>query len=384
MARRYVNPNRVQLSEVPRPGSWAASLNDSTAPGATLSGTSWAASWSRFLRSLSDETVQSFLRNAAMSERIPSEGGFLVPENLRAELITLAIEQAIVRPRARVFPMTSLRLGVPVLDNMGQAGTAGALGGLTFGMVPEGTAIPASGGTFMRAVLEARKFAALLQGVPNELIEDAGPAFEAFIGPAIAAGWAFYEDDLFINGNPGQGQPEGLLNASCAIAVTRTTASEVQLADVAALRKRIHPAAIQRRTAVWLASSEVVGQLAELSATAAGTDGASATTVPVGPTSGMGLSVAPDGGWRLAGLDLIETGHLPALGTAGDLVAADFSAFAIGDRRAMTVERSQRGAGFTTDTSDFKITGRLDGRWLLRAPVTPENGETVSAVVILN
>ena len=373
MARRYINPSRVPSPEP---------LADPTAPGAKLSGASWAASWGKFLHSLADPTVQGFLRNAAMSERIPSEGGFLVPENLRAELLALAIESAIVRPRARVFPMTSLRLGVPVLDNTTQTG--GVLGGLTFGMVAEGAAIPASGGTFMRTVLEARKFAGLIEGVPNELVDDGGPAFEAFIGPAIGHGWAWFEDDLFINGSPGRGEPEGLLSASCAISVTRAASGAVQLADVAAMRRRIHPASIQRRTAVWLASSEVVGQLAGLSAAAAGTDGANATTVPVGPTSGMGLSAAPDGGWRLAGLDLIETGHLPALGTAGDLVAADFSAFAIGDRRAMTVERSQRGAGFTTDTSDFKITGRLDGRWLLRAPVTPENGETVSAVVILN
>jgi hypothetical protein len=36
----------------------------------------------------------------AMGERVPSEGGFLVPENLRDILLTMALEKSIVRPRS--------------------------------------------------------------------------------------------------------------------------------------------------------------------------------------------------------------------------------------------------------------------------------------------
>ena len=50
----------------------------------------------------------------ALSERIPAEGGFLVPEVLRCEILMVALETAIVRPRARVIPMDSLRVPLPV------------------------------------------------------------------------------------------------------------------------------------------------------------------------------------------------------------------------------------------------------------------------------
>src|SRR5208282_303445 len=46
----------------------------------------------------------------ALSERIPAEGGFLVPEVLRSEILMVSLEKAIVRPRARIIPMDSLRV----------------------------------------------------------------------------------------------------------------------------------------------------------------------------------------------------------------------------------------------------------------------------------
>ena len=47
---------------------------------------------------------------------IPADGGFLIPETLRSELLSVALETAIVRPRARVIPMSSLRLPIPSVD----------------------------------------------------------------------------------------------------------------------------------------------------------------------------------------------------------------------------------------------------------------------------
>ena len=46
----------------------------------------------------------------AFSSTVPSEGGFLIPETLRSELLRVSLESAIVRPRARVIPMETLRV----------------------------------------------------------------------------------------------------------------------------------------------------------------------------------------------------------------------------------------------------------------------------------
>jgi HK97 family phage major capsid protein len=44
------------------------------------------------------------VRNAFTST-VPSEGGFLIPETLRSELLRVSLETSIVRPRARIIPM---------------------------------------------------------------------------------------------------------------------------------------------------------------------------------------------------------------------------------------------------------------------------------------
>ena len=46
----------------------------------------------------------------AMSERVPAEGGFLVPEIVRDTVLTASLESSIVRPRAMPIVMDSLRV----------------------------------------------------------------------------------------------------------------------------------------------------------------------------------------------------------------------------------------------------------------------------------
>src|SRR5690606_7917761 len=47
---------------------------------------------------------------------VPADGGFLIPETLRSELLRVALEQSVVRSRARVVPMESLTVPYPMLD----------------------------------------------------------------------------------------------------------------------------------------------------------------------------------------------------------------------------------------------------------------------------
>ena len=267
--------------------------------------------------------------------------------------------------------MSSLWLSVSVLENAAQSSGAQSLGGVTFSMGPPGKAIPASQGTFGRIRLEARRAAALLQGVPNELRDDGGAAFAAWIGPVIVQGYTEFETDLLLNGS-GVGEPEGILNAACQVQVTRAGSDAVALAEVTAMKSRLAAPSRQSGRAVWIASPAVEDQLLEL-------------TQAAGGAAALVMTPDPDRrGHRLAGLPLLTTSHSPDLGTTGDLVLADLSFYAIGDRRMLTVEQSKQGERFINDTSDYKFTSRIDARYLLRAPITPANGgATVSPLVVL-
>jgi HK97 family phage major capsid protein len=345
-------------------------------PGARLDGRPWAKSWGALIAAIdSDPAARKAISNAAMGERIPAEGGFLVPEYL-AQQVRLYVEESIVWPRASIFPMSSLRLRVPVVDNTSEASSAGVLGGMTFAITKEGAAITASTAGLSNVTLEARKLAGLLQEVPNELVSDGGAAFDSFIGPAVGRAMAWALDDLFLSTSGGANSPEGVINAACAVAVSRGTGGDVTLADVANMWERLAAPSMQSGNAIWLASPKVVQQLALLSQTV--------STTPI-PASSFFLGTGPNGGWYLGGIELIITSHLSDLGTAGDLVLADFSQYAIGDRQALQVARSDEGEGFINDTSDFKFTTRIDGRWLLRSAISPSDGsQTTSPVVVLH
>lgn len=357
------------------------------APGARLDDQPWARSWPAFLSAVSgsDPSARQFIRNA-WTERVGSEGGFLVPESLRAQVMSY-VAPAVVRPRAMVLPMGTLRMGVPYVDNPSQASGKQALGGLTFSFVEDGSPIPSSAPGFGRALLEAQKLAALV-GIPNELESDAAGALGDFIARVIGIGYGWAEDDYFIAGD-GVGQPQGILSAPCAVTVARASNSApyVVAADVAKMLADLHPAALAAglmpgiTDVGWLVSASLLGawlQMYLVPGGSAATAGAPAA-LPSWLNLGDGHQVAPS----ILGLPAFVTDHQPAAGQPGDLALVDLRNYLIGDRMELTIERSAAGSGFVTDITNYRVKARVDGRYWAPGPVTTEADQTVSPVVIL-
>ena len=370
------------------PGGWQ-SLHRPEAPGAVLDGQPWARSWTSYLRAVNDPhdaSARTFIANvatAAVGERVGSEGGFLVPEVLRSQVLFYMATAAAVRPQAMVLPMSSLRLPVPILDNPSQAGTTQALGGLTFSTTEEGSAIANSTPSFGRVVLEARKLAALMT-VPNELADDGAGAFGDFLARVIAKGLAWVEDDYFIGTNgTGVWCPQSLINAPCAVSVSRGTSSKVLQIDLAAMFKALHPAAKMSgytpgyTNVRWLLSASAMDQILELYL-AFGTPANQAVGSSDWFQAGDGDRVGPS----LLGLPVTVTDHQPAVGSKGDVILADLSQYLIGDRQVMTVERASE-ALFANDQSYFRVRSRVDGRYWVQSSTTTEAGQSVSPVVVL-
>jgi HK97 family phage major capsid protein len=369
------------------PGGWQAQYRRD-APGAALDSQPWARSWATFLRAVNapeDGSARQFIANAAgqLGERVPAEGGFLVPEILRAQVLAY-MTRAIVRPRAQVLPMSSLRLPVPVLDNPSQSGGAGVLGGLTFSFTEEGAQIAATTPAFGRVVLEARKLAALCVA-PNELADDAAGAWGDFLARVIAMGVAWTEDDYFIGTNgTGAGCPQGLVNAPCAVTVTRATSSVVSLADIAKMVNALHPASLNAgytpgiTEVAWLVSASAFTSLLEMYL-AIGTPANAAAAGIDWLSLGDGNETGPS----MLGLPLVVTDHQPAVGSQGDVMLADLRQYVIGDRQVMQVDRSWKGSQFISDTSYFRVRSRVDGRYWVQSATTTAASQPVSPVVVL-
>jgi len=357
------------------------------APGARLDSEPWARSWPSYLAavfSARDSSARQFIANA-WSERTGSQGAYLVPEQLRAQVLAY-MTAAIVRPRAMPLPMGSLRLGVPYVDNLSQQSGKQALGGLTFSFTEDGAAITPTAPGFGEAVLQAQKLAALMP-VPNELATDAAGAFGDFLAHVIAMGLAWTEDDYFIGGN-GVAQPEGIINAASAYRVSRANSGEPPvLADVMAMAKGLAPASksagyMPGITSVgWLISASVFDSLLELYFLAAGASPTSG--VPTAPSDWLSLGDGHQTAPSMLGLPAFITDHQPAAGTPGDLAVCDLRQYLIGDRMELTVERSAAGPGFVTDISNYRVKVRVDGRYWAPAQTT-EAAQSVSPVVVLN
>ena len=108
-------------------------------------------------------------------------------------------------------------------------------------------------------------------------------------------------------------------------------------------------------------------------------------TVAVSTAGGSFVPAVTQVGGQLSafGRPLIVSEKLPALGNQGDIGLYDFSAYLIGLRREIALDRSNA-PGWHEDQISFRCGLRIDGQPALAAPVTPAGGgDTLSPFVIL-
>jgi HK97 family phage major capsid protein len=316
------------------------------------------------------ENVRSF-QNSFGSED-PGAGGFLIPEIMRSELLQLALEDTIVRSRATVIPMSTLRVPIPSVDDTSHVSSI--FGGVQFYWTEESAALVESQATFGRVVLDAKKLTGFFK-VPNELLADA-PAFSGWFDSRVPAGLAWYEDVAFLT-ETGAGTPQGVLNATGAANVSRANSSEIGYVDLVNMYSRMLPTSL--KNGVWVASIDTFPQLAQLQLS---TTNAS-PGIWVGGYAGRDASDAPP--ITIFGRPVIFTEKVPKLGSVGDISFIDFSYYLIGDRQSVAVASSDQFA-FQNDQTAYRLIERVDGRPWLQSPLTPHNNSssTLSAYVILN
>ena len=329
------------------------------------------------------------IRNASsMAERIPAEGGFLVPENLRSEILALSLEDGVMRPNATVIPMDSLRVPIPTVDDTSHA--SNVFGGVAAFWTAEGAALKGSAPSFSRVLLEAAKLTAFTL-IPNELLQDSSTPMEVWFRTFFPQAVSFFADLAFLVGD-GVNQPEGVLNCPGAVTVTATASANVEFADLAKMMARLWPPSLKR--AMWVCSPDVLPFLFQLGAgiiTGAGpTTTAVAPPLWLGDMSAIGAPGGSDGSgfnFRLLGrpLRVTEKVPTPAGGNSGSIALIDPTYYLIGDRQAMQIASSAE-YSFANDEVAYRITERLDGRGWLRSAITPANGSTntLSPFVLLN
>ena len=331
----------------------------------------WSRNQSR--EALDARTEITRIQNA-FGSTVPSDGGFLIPETLRSELLRVALEMSVVRSRARVIPMETLSVPMPTIDSTSNASSVH--GGLVGYWTEEGGALTESAPKFGRVVLTAKKLTIYTE-IPNELLQDSLISLTAFMDESFPDALNFFEDVAFCSGSAA-GEPLGFLNASAAVSVTKETgqqAGTLLWENIGKMYSRMLPGSLGR--AVWVAHIDTFPELQTM-ALSVGTGG-SAVWI------GSGLSADGSGAppVTILGRPVVFTEKVSSVGTAGDINFVDLGYYLIGDRQVMQADSSSE-YKFGNDKTAFRVIQRVDGRPWIQNAITPQTGtNTLSPFVKL-
>ncbi len=299
-------------------------------------------------------------------------GGFLLPEQFEQILIDGAIENEIVRPRARVYGLgkgkgNSLKIPAYADDDHNASGIFGVEAKWTGEEAQKDETDP----KFRALEMKVNKLVCFTKS-SDELLEDSGIPLTDTIGRAFIESIGFYSDLAYLRGT-GSGQPLGVLNSNALITVDGETdqdASTIVYENIVNMFAKLMPASF--KTAVWVASISTIPQLLKLG-------------IKIG-TAGVLVNVLKEesGRFFMLGKEILFTEKVPALGSAGCIGLYDFSKYAILMKQAIKLESSIH-PDFRTDKTNWRSILRVDGQPILNSELTCLDGTTtVSPFVTLN
>lgn len=299
-----------------------------------------------------------------------TQGGFMVPPQLRSTIMKVEPQDALVRPRAQVIPAGSppdAGITIPALDQSG-GNPKNMFGGVEFKWIGEGEEKPETDAKLKNVTLTPHEIAGFVT-ITDKLLRN-WQASGTFIEGLFRGAGAAAEDFAFQRGT-GVHQPLGALNAPATKWVNRLVANQVKYDDLVQMVARI---LMRGGTPIWSIPQSVLPQLLTM-------------TDPEGhyiwkASSAVDAAVSGIAG-TLLGYPVKWNNRAPLLGSRGDLLLADWSHYLIKDGSGPFVATSEH-VKFTSNQTVIKFFWNVDGSPWLNAPITEENGWEVSPFVALD
>ena len=300
-------------------------------------------------------------------------GGYLLPTEFRYDMIIDAAEDAVIRPRATVIPMTTgiMQLPYPDITTSQTAGTPPFFGGMLFKWVHAKDA----GETEPQfRLLELRAWD--LDGyllASNPMLLDGARPLEFTLRQLVARSIGWFEELAFLLGT-GVGQPLGAAVGPWVLTQARNAATDFQISDASGMFDQLLPYSVKR--AVWIISPTVAQALVKVGQ--AGFGSSWNPNVPTNPRDEGAIGY-------LFSRPVFISSVLPALGTRADVVLVDPSLYVIGDREAIEISVSEHEpTAYLKNQSVWRVIHRVDGQPLYSQPVTlPDATTKVSSCIVL-
>ena len=309
-----------------------------------------------------EERRLSPFKATGLNEATPSQGGYLLPPQIAAGIHQNMWGVGSVLSRFNPIRVSGNSLTINAVDETSRA-DGSRMGGVQGYWLAEAAQKSASKPKFRQIDLKLKKVAALCYAT-DELLADAS-ALESWIGNEVPNELRFNVEAAIINGD-GVGKPLGILQSGSLISATRTDGSKIDAYDIGRMWARRLPG---YNDYVWFVNPAVYPQLLNMT---------------IGDMPVYAPSVRPDVPFgTLLGRPVIENEYCPNLGTAGDILLASPSAYALITKGGIEAASSIH-IKFDYDETAFRFVYRVDGQPYYNAAITAYDAvNTVSPFVAL-
>lgn len=305
-----------------------------------------------------------------LSMGVGAAGGFLIPPQFGEMITAITPQDAIVRPRATVFPSGDFPDAPLTLPMLNQSGALGVFAGMTGAWVAEGGLKTETQPTVAQLTLTPHEVAAFVD-VTDQMLRNNPAAITTLLQTGFRDVILSLEDIAFITGN-GVGRPLGFLGHASNVNVVRAGGlgvAAIVYADVVAMLWRM----LRLGTAgpVWLAHPSTLPQLQAMASVLG--------QLIWQPSAREGMPST------LLGYPVILNERQPVLGQIGDLMFVNLRYYAVKEGVGLSI-RDDGGIGqFANNITRIKAFRSVDGQPMLATPLLAEDGVTTfSPFVVLN
>ncbi len=303
------------------------------------------------------------IRNAAATavtqESVGTDGGFAVPPDYRAAIMTRLFDQDSLLSRCDVQQTSSNSYTAPVDET-----TPWGTNGIKAYWESEAATITQTKPKLGEVNLRLHKLAALVP-VTEEMLEDS-PSIDGYLKSKTpeAMDWSV---SYALTWGTGVGQPLGIMNSPALVAQAAEAAQTADTINAQNVVKMLSRLPVRSRAnAVWLIHPDAEPQLPLMTL----------ANQPVYMPPG-GLSDAPFG--RLLGRPVIPHQVCATVGDLGDIMLVDFSQYLAVRKAAGVVAQTSIHLWFDQDLTAFKFTFRLAGQPWWAAAQSPRAGSNTQS-----
>ena len=310
---------------------------------------------------------------SGLNTGVAADGGYLVQQDFSSSMLQQTWETGQFLGKVNRLPVSANSNGtkIPAIDETSRA-NGSRYGGLQVYWLEEAGTPTATKPKVRQLELNLRKVVGLCY-VTEEMLADA-PLLSAYVQARLPEELTFTVEDACFSGN-GAGKPLGFLNSPALLTVGIEAGQTIangafKIENAAKMFAALAPRSVQK--AAWYINSSLLPYMVTMKV----------GDTPVFMSPGNGATQAPFG--TLFGRPIFPVEYCSAVGTPGDVILADPSAYSFIDKGGIKAESSIH-VRFLQGETAFRFMYRCDGQSEWAAKLTAKDGSTqFSPFVVLD